>query len=227
LDVHDSGFGTPRVRTQPLFSKRTTAHSLTFKEYVFALERTDPLYALIFNLFADPLDADTAEARLRLDVWSSTCTKLISYGGSSSFDFVGHLLSCWAGAREWKAKHKFEIYLMDVLQDGAFLLEQHDLRHLGMAGHLFDPLQTDVADKFFQSAVSTLFEVLDDPDGGLPAGALQLGNAILGELTVPEVRRRFTDYIFFQWFFCKFLHNALCYPEVFLLIAPFHRRVRY
>jgi hypothetical protein len=116
---------------------------------------------------------------------------------------------------------------MDVLQDGAFLLEQHDLRHLGMAGHLFDPLQTDVADKFFQSAVSTLFEVLDDPDGGLPAGALQLGNAILGELTVPEVRRRFTDYIFFQWFFCKFLHNALCYPEVFLLIAPFHRRVRY
>lgn len=217
VDVNDV---PPRGRTQPLFSKRATSQSPTFKEHVFAFERTDPLSTLVFNTFAHPLDSDSPEAQLRLDVWSSTCAKLISHGGSGHYSFVGHLLSCWAGAREWKAKSMFETYLMNVLQEGSFLLEQHDLRHLGLDGQFLDPLQTDVAENFFQSAVSTLFEVLDDPDGGLPAGALEFGNAILGHLNMAESRKRFSEYLFFQWFFCKFLYNALSYPEVSIRPPP-------
>ncbi|KAL1956800.1 hypothetical protein VTO42DRAFT_6750 [Malbranchea cinnamomea] len=220
LDLHD--FGAQRSRTQSFFSRRAPHHSLAFKEHVFALERTDPLSALVINVFTDPLGSDTREARLRLDVWSSTCAKLVAYGGSGHYSFVGHLLSFWAGAREWKAKAKFEIYLMDVLQEGAFLLEQHDLRHLGIEGQVLDPLRTDVAEKFFQSAVLALFGILDDEDGGLPAGALEFGNAILGHLNVLESRNRFLEYIFLHWFFGKFVHTALIYPESLGLLLDFH-----
>lgn len=207
LDLHSHDSGLSRSRSQSLFSKRAAPHSIAFKDHVFALERTDSLSALVFNTFAEPLDSDGPDARLRLQVWSSTCAKLVAYGGSGHYSFVGHLLSFWAGAREWKAKARFEVFLMDFLQEGAFLLEQHQ-------GQFADPLRTDVAESIFQSAVTTLFGILDDPDGGLPAGAMEFGNAILGHLNVVESRSRFLEYIFLHWFFGKFLHTAIMYPEV-------------
>lgn len=212
LDLHDSG--SSRSRAQPLFSKRTAPHSTAFKDHVFALERTDSLSALVLNAFADPLDSNRPEAALRLKVWSSTCAKLVAYGGSGHYSFVGHLLSFWAGAREWKAKAKFELYLMDTLQSGAYLLEQPDLRSPGSDAQYTDPLRTDVAEKFFQSSVCTLFGILDDQYGGLPTGALEFGNAVLSHLNVVESRNRFLEYIFLHWFFGKFLHTAIIYPEV-------------
>ncbi|OAX80262.1 hypothetical protein ACJ72_05411 [Emergomyces africanus] len=216
LDVSDSIF-PPASRgrtTQPLFSKRATAHSTAFKEHALGFERTDPLSALIFNVFASSGCTDSREARLRLDVWSSTCAKLVSYGGSSHYSFVGHLLSAWSTSTEWKAKPKFEIYLMDVLQKGAFLLQYPDTpRRYGHDGELPDPLRTGVAEEFFLSAVRDLFEVLDDSDGGFPLGALEFGSAVLAKLGMTESRKRALEYIFFQWFFCKFMHNALLFPE--------------
>lgn len=224
LEISDSVFPlASRGRTtQPLFSKRTTAHSTAFKEHVLGFERTDPLSALIFNVFASSGSTDSREARLRLDVWSSTCAKLVSYGGSSHYSFVGHLLSAWSTSTEWKAKPKFEIYLMDVLQKGAFLLQHPEApRRLGHDGELPDPLRTGVAEEFFQSAVRDLFEVLDDSDGGFPLGALEFGNAVLAKLGMTESRKRALEYIFFQWFFCKFMHNALLFPEVRIIYPLF------
>ncbi|KAL2366391.1 hypothetical protein RJZ56_000650 [Blastomyces dermatitidis] len=225
LDVSDSIFPlASRGRTtQPLFSKRTAAHSTAFKEHVLGFERTDPLSSLIFNVFASSGSTDSREARLRLDVWSSTCAKLISYGGSSHYSFVGHLLSAWSTSTEWKAKPKFEIYLMDVLQKGAFLLQHPETpRRLGHDGELPDPLRTGVAEEFFQSAVRDLFQVLDDSNGGFPLGALEFGNAVLTKLGMTESRKRALEYIFFQWFFCKFMHNVLLFPESIGLLLDFH-----
>ncbi|KAK2784784.1 hypothetical protein FQN52_008869 [Onygenales sp. PD_12] len=225
LEVSDSVFplASGRGRTQPLFSKRTATHSTAFKEHALGFERTDPLSALIFNVFASSGNTDSREAWLRLDVWSSTCAKLVAHGGSSHYSFVGHLLSAWATSSEWKAKQKFEIYLMDVLQKGSFLLEYPETpRRLGHDGELPDPLRTSVAEEFFHSAVRGLFELLDDSDGGFPTGALELGNAILAKLGMTESRKRALEYIFFQWFFCKFLHNALSFPESHGLLLDFH-----
>lgn len=223
-DAGDSVFSaTPRTRSQFLFSKRNSTHSALFKDHALAFERTDPLSALLFNVFAAPLDCDSAEAKLRLDVWSSTCAKLISHGGNRYYSLVGHILSSWAACSDWKARSKFELYLMDVLQKGAFLLE-HIPSPLGLdfGAESPDPLRTEAAEEFFESAVQNLFEVLDDPDGGFPHGALEFGNAVLGKLALPEIRDRFLQYIFVQWFFSKFLHNALLYPETHGLLLDFH-----
>lgn len=216
-----SPFSSTRSKAPSLFSKRTSFQASAIKEYVVAFERTDSLSALLFNVFSAPLTSSSQEARLRLDVWSSTCAKLISYGGSGHYSFIVQLLSIWSGPTEWKAKPKFELYLMDILQKGAFLLEYPDSRRMAHDSSSFDPLRTDVAEQFFQSAVHGLFVVLDDSDAGFPAGAIELGNAILGKIGTPETRKRFLDFVFFQWFFRKFLPNALAYPEVshFIIFA--------
>jgi hypothetical protein len=218
LDTGDSvlPISPTRSRNQSAFSKRNNAHPTLFKDYALAFERTDPLSILLFNVFAVPLDWDPSEAHLRLDVWSSTCAKLLSHGDSKYLSFVDHVLSYWSLCSDWQARPKLELYLMDVLQKGAFLLENVESPVASTFGvEPPDPLRTDAAEEFFDAAVQTLFEVLDDDDAGLPSAALEFGNAILTKLAVPETQDRFLEYFFVQWFSSRFLYNALSLPEVF------------
>lgn len=216
LDSNDPAFpSTSRARGQA-FPGRSQAQSAAFKDYAFAFERTDPLSILLFNVFAAPLDPETTEARLRLDVWSSVCAQLISSGSSRYYPLIGQILSSWTTGSTWKARPKFELYLMDILQTGAFLLEPIATPPgLDFAMDSLDPLRTDVAEEFFASAVDDLFCVLDDPDGGFPHAVLQFAKAVLRKLDNPEIRSRFLEFLFVQWFFSKFLYGALTYPEVY------------
>ena len=250
LEAGDPAFpsssSTSRSRTSPFlsssasaasassaasFSKRIPTSAPPSQDHALAFERTDPLATLVFNVFAAPLDADTPEARLRLDVWSTVCANLITQGGSRYYPLIGHILSSWALCSDWKARPQFELYLMDILQTGAFLLEHIDAP-LGMnfGAEPIDPLKTDVAEEFFASAVDSLFKLLDDPDAGLPRAVMEFGSAVLRKLGHMETRHRFLEFVFVHWFFSKFLYGALTYPEVcialffsdsFLYSSPF------
>ncbi|KAI9933303.1 hypothetical protein MW887_007776 [Aspergillus wentii] len=227
LEAADPVFpSSSRSRSQFSFSKRNLSSPLTpFKDHALAFERTDALSALLFNVYAAPLDSDAPEARLRLDVWSSVCAKLIAHGGSRYYPLVGHILSAWAMCSEWKARPKFELYLMDILQTGAFLLEHIDNPPgMSFGAEPIDPLRTDVAEEFFASAVNSLFDLLDDPDGGFPHAVMEFGSAILQKLDRPDCHDRFLEYLFVQWFFSKFLYGALTYPEAHGLLLDFHIR---
>uniref|UniRef100_A0A093V045 Uncharacterized protein n=1 Tax=Talaromyces marneffei PM1 TaxID=1077442 RepID=A0A093V045_TALMA len=218
-----SSHSTARSRTSATFAKRATPNSIPFKEHAWALERSDPLSALLFNVFAVPLDWQPEESVLRLDVWSSTCAKLLSSGDNKYLNVVGQVLSYWSTTSYWQARQKIELYLMDVLQKGAFLLEniENPASHsLGVEPP--DPLRTDAAEEFFESAVQTLFEVLDDSDAGLPSAALEFCNAVLNKLTDAETRDRFLEFIFVQWFFSRYLYYALTFPEGQSLLLDFH-----
>lgn len=197
------------------FSSKRVSSASPFQDYALACERTDPLATLLFNVFAAPLDADSPEARLRVDVWSSVCAKLITHGGSRYYPLVGHILSAWALCSDWKARPQFELYLMDTLQTGAFLLE-HIGAPAGVDTDPIDPLKTNVAEEFFASAVDSLFILLDDTDAGLPHAVMELGSAILEKLDHTDLRNRFLEYLFVHWFFSNFLYGALIYPEVCL-----------
>lgn len=214
-DPSEMSFPPPasRSRTHASFSKRSSASSL--KDRALTFERTDALSTLLFNVYASPLDSDAPEAQLRLDVWSSVFAKLVSDGGIKYDPLLGHILGSWATNSEWKAKPKFELYLMDILQTGAFLLEHVETPPgMSFGTEPPDPLKTDVAEEFFASAVDALFQLLDDPDGGLPHAVMQLSSAILQKLERQDGRDRFLEFLFVQWFFAKFLYSALTYPEV-------------
>ncbi|KAF7596618.1 hypothetical protein BBP40_001019 [Aspergillus hancockii] len=225
-DAGDLTFSpTPRSRNYPSFSKRNVTTSIPVKDHIVAFERTDAVSTLLFNAFAAPLDSDAPEAKLRLDVWSSVCAKLIADGSSRFHPLLGHILAAWSMGSEWKAKPKFELYLMDILQTGAFLLEHVDTPPgLSFDAEPPDPLRTDVAEEFFASAVDSLFRLLDDPDGGLPSAAMELSSAILQKLDRQDCRDRFLEFLFVQWYFPKFLHGALTFPEAHGLLLDFHIR---
>lgn len=217
LDAGDPVFpsSASRSRNQFSFLKRNASHSAPFKDYAIGLERADPLSALLFNVYAAPLDSHAPEARLRLDVWSSVCAKLFSHGGNRHFPLIGHILSSWAVCSHWRARPKFELYLMDTLQAGAFLLESIDTPSgLSFDAEAPDPLRTDVAEEFFTSAVDSLFSLLDDPDAGLPHAVMEFACAVLRKLDHPGIRDRFLEFLLIQWFCSKFLYTALTYPEV-------------
>ncbi|EED17992.1 conserved hypothetical protein [Talaromyces stipitatus ATCC 10500] len=218
-----SPHSTARSRNSATYAKRATPNSIPFKEHAWALERSDPLSALLYNVFAVPLDWHPEESELRLNVWSSVCAKLLSSGDNKYLNFVGQVLSYWSTASDWRARQKVELYLMDVLQKGAFLLEniESPVAHsLGVEPP--DPLRTDAAEEFFESAVQTLFEVLDDSDAGLPSAALEFCNAVLNKLADAEIRDRFLEFIFVQWFFSRYLYYALTFPEGQSLLLDFH-----
>ncbi|OKP00980.1 hypothetical protein PENSUB_7561 [Penicillium subrubescens] len=226
LDSGDPAFpsSSSRLRGQYAFN-RNPAQFASFKNHAYAFERTDPLTILLCNVFAAPLDPESPEARLRLDVWSTVCAQLMSHGSSKFYPLIGQILSSWATGCNWKARPKFELYLMDILQTGAFLLE-HIASPAGLdfAPDAWDPLRTDVAEEFFASAVDNLFRVLDDPDGGFPRAVLQFAKAVLRKMESPDSRSRFLEYLFVQWFFPKFLYSALTYPETHGLLLDFHIR---
>ncbi|KAE8307981.1 hypothetical protein BDV41DRAFT_24651 [Aspergillus transmontanensis] len=216
---------TPRSRNYPSFSKRNISTSIPVKDHVLAFERADAISTMLFNAFAAPLDSDAPEAKLRLDVWSSVCAKLIADGSSRFHPLLSHILAAWSMGSDWKAKPKFELYLMDILQTGAFLLEHVDTPPgLNFDAELPDPLKTDVAEEFFASAVDDLFRLLDDPDGGLPAGVMELSSAILQKLDRQDCRDRFLEFLLTHWYFSKFLYGALTFPEAHGLLLDFHIR---
>ncbi|KAJ6132226.1 hypothetical protein N7471_007441 [Penicillium samsonianum] len=225
LDTNDPAFpSTSRARAQTFLSRSQT-QSTAFKDHAYAFERTDPLSILLFNVFAAPLDPETPESRLRMEVWSSVCAQLISNGSNRYYPLIGQILSSWTTGSTWKARPKFELYLMDILQTGAFLLEPIATPPgLDFAMDSLDPMRTDVAEEFFASAVDDLFRVLDDPDGGFPHAVLQFARAVLRKLDNPETRSRFLEFLFLQWFFSKFLYRALTYPETHGLLLDFHIR---
>ncbi|KAJ5280261.1 Chromatin assembly factor 1 subunit A [Penicillium angulare] len=227
LDNNDPAFlsssSSPRHQGQYSFN-RNSAQSAPYKDHIYAFERTDPLSILLYNVYAAPMEPETPEAQLRMETWSSVCAQLISTGSNKFHPLISQILSSWAAGSNWKARPKFELYLMDILQTGAFLLEHVDAPvGLDFAEPL-DPLRTDVAEEFFISAVDELFRVLDDPDSGFPCAVLQFAKAVLRKIDNPDIRSRFLEYLFLQWFFPKFLYSALTYPETHGLLLDFHIR---
>ncbi|KAF2703436.1 hypothetical protein K504DRAFT_538867 [Pleomassaria siparia CBS 279.74] len=186
-------------------------------ERLLSFQRHDPLAALIYTIFANSSGPDSAEDLRRTDVWATTCAKLISESRQGSDKFIKSVLDVWAGMREWPGKANLELYLMQVLQDGQFLLEKAEEQ---ASRPMTQPIprstkDTIAADDFFDKAVKRLFEVVDDEPsaGGIPEGVLEIGNAILRKLDESKYRKAAQNFFASRWLFSTFLLNAIIHPE--------------
>ncbi|KAI9722916.1 MAG: hypothetical protein M1812_001364 [Candelaria pacifica] len=207
-------------------ASRTASHVPSPVERLLSFHRHDPLSALLFTVFASPSGHDSSEDLRRTDVWSTTCAKLITEGKSGSEIFICTVLNTWASMREWPAKGILEAYLMKILQDGAFLLENTDDRPIGLRlhGQSRSTKDTIAAEDFYDMAVKELFEVVDgEPSaGGIPEGVLEIGSAILRKLEEPKKQRTALNFIVSRWFFSKFLLNAVIHPEAHGIMTSHH-----
>jgi hypothetical protein len=205
-----------RGPSQASQQKRNAAFSNSLKDTAWSLERTTPVSALLFNVYSALPSPDFSDHLIRLDTWSSTCAGLYSHSDQAYHYLLNEVLNAFASLQDWRAKPRIELFLMNLLQTGAFLLEpvEDDLNSNDFRFPASDPLRTEEAEDFFENAVQELFTLLADGDGGLPFGALHFGSAVLGKLNQPEKQSSFRGYLLYSWYFCEFLFSALTLPEV-------------
>lgn len=187
-------------------------------ERLLSFQRHDPLASLVYSIFANSSGPDSAEDLRRTDVWATTCAKLIKDIKPGSEKFIKTVLDVWAGMREWPGKSNLELYLMQALQDGQFLLEKAEEQSArGTQPVARSTKDTIAADEYFDKVVKRLFEVIDDEPsaGGIPEGVLEIGNAILRKLDEEKnLRKASQNFFVSRWLFSTFLLNAIIHPEV-------------
>ena len=194
---------------------RNSAHIPTAVERLLSFQRHDPLSALIHTCFANSAGPDSVEDLRRTDIWASTCARLISESKQGTDPFICSVLNAWSAMRDWSGRGNMEWYLMKILEDGAFLLEQAE-DQAGTRIHVEPRNSKDsiAADEFYDAAVEGLFEVVDDPGaGGIPEGLIELGNAILRKVD-PKMHIPTRRFLVSKWLFSVFLLNAIIHPEV-------------
>ena len=206
-----------RSRSSP--QKRMEAFSQGVEDYALAFERSNALSFLLFNGFDLNQNPSTSESILRYDTWSAVCAGLYLESESRYMGFITQVIGGFALLSPWRARTRMELFLMDYLQRGAFLLEQVQSSSTASRGEnvrsvLFDPFRTDEAEEFLDGAVFEMFAILNDQDGGLPTNVLQLACAILFMLPSEEDQSRFRGHMFFQWYLRDFLKMIIMFPEV-------------
>lgn len=202
-------------RGRSSMKKRVKAYSKDLEDYASSFERSNPLSFLLHNIYGSFQGVQSSESKLRFATWSTICSSLMIESGQAFDAIVGPVLSIFAGLYEWQIKDRLELFLMSVLQRGAFLTDMLENSGASLQSPLAvsDTFNTPQAQEFFDGAVRELFEILSC-DGGLPIGALNLGRAIIGKLPTLEVQSQFRGHLFFQWFLKHFLRITIAYPEV-------------
>lgn len=190
--------------------KRIQAYSRNLEDYASSFERSNPLSFLLHNLYGHDIAPDSAESQLRLFMWSSVCARLLEIGADSYNVLYWQVLEAFSVMQEWSAKTRLELFLTDLLQRGAALLDVETT-----SINRRDQLSTGQAHEFFETAVLDLYWLLIDCRTGLyPTGALDLAQAILGKLTHPQAQSDFRSHFFHQWYINHFLKAAIMFPEV-------------
>ncbi|KAF2841144.1 hypothetical protein M501DRAFT_1013957 [Patellaria atrata CBS 101060] len=218
---------TGRGKAAGSAQKVPSTHLPSPVERLLSFQRHDPLSALIYTCFANSSGPDSAEDLRRTDAWATTCARLITESKSGSDKFIKSVLDVWAGMREWPGKANLELYLMQVLQDGQFLLERMEEQtgRPRTAGETRSTKDTIAADDFYDKAVKKLFEVVDDEPsaGGIPEGVLEIGNAILKKLEDSKKHRAAAQtFIVSRWFFSTYLLSAIIHPESQGIMTGYH-----
>ena len=178
---------------------------------------SDPMFLLLHSVFDTSLGPRSQESRMRCDVWSRTCAHIIEIGKSGSDDFCMAVLDAFANMHPWPMKPQLELFLMELMQSGAFLFDTEVSQPLDFTR----PEETqDVAiaatrSKFFDDALRTLVDILTghNPESGMPQGAMDLIYATLRKIETVEKKCKAQKF-FIRWYCTSFISNVLKYPEV-------------
>ncbi|KEF54538.1 uncharacterized protein A1O9_09705 [Exophiala aquamarina CBS 119918] len=204
--------------------KRIKAYSKELEEYASSFERSNPLSFLLHNVYGTSDDLRSHESRLRISTWSSICASLMMESEPAYDEIIGHVLFAFASLYQWQIKDRLELFLMKILQEGAFLLDRPETSasasQFEFVGN-FDAFGTPQAQEFFNEAVKDLLQLLACDDG-IPPGALHLSRAIMAKLPSVEDQLKFRGDFIFKWFMRDFLRIALEFPEDEGMLLQFH-----
>ena len=188
----------------------------------------DALFGLFYDAFDDSSKPGSSEYFRRIEVWSTTCARTTTLGKRGSEEFLNVALNSFAGLDKWPLRHKLELFLVRLLQEGAFLLdpstdEPMDFRH---PVEIRKAKAAIAASNFFDQALKDLFKMLTEGSArdSIPRSVLDFTRTLLRKLKDPRIRLRAKNFIAAKWYFSSFLSNILVYPEVSQLLRSNHHR---
>ncbi|KAK4691202.1 hypothetical protein P7C71_g5750, partial [Lecanoromycetidae sp. Uapishka_2] len=139
----------------------------------------------------------------RTEIWSTTCarnfTEAFTGARSGSEEFAIAALDGFANFQDWSLKPKMESYLIRILAEGSFLLDQP----LQPPAHSKEPIEMHHASaaireaEFFEKALTDLFELLttqlnQQPQQAVPESVLTFVHATLRKIEDSDHKLRAT-----------------------------------
>ncbi|KAK4501749.1 hypothetical protein PRZ48_007558 [Zasmidium cellare] len=171
---------------------------------------------------------DLQEDERSTDIWACVCARLVSEQKSGSERLIPAVLDIWSSSMPWPGKDRLEVWILQTLQNGAFLLEQPTkptfrARIEGRSD--VSPEEEQRTEVFYSNAVDSLLELLGDQSGPsiLPPGALKMCRAIWSKLSSsPGHQHAFPQFVLVRWLFSSFVSNAVTLPESHGLFTDYY-----
>ncbi len=209
-----------------LYSKDSQMMSLSRR--MDSLQRfhdEDPFFALLYGVFDSSAKPGSEEDQRRMDIWSTTCAKNFTDASTGtrigSDEFAIATLDAFANFQEWPLKPKMESYLMKILAEGSFLLDQpsHQPTNFKEPVEMHHATAAIREAEYFEKALIDLFALLttqqtQQPQQAVPESALAFVHAVLRKIEDPELRLRAKRFIVCRWYFATFISSIVLHPEV-------------
>jgi len=175
----------------------------------------DPLLLLVHGLFDTSSGPISRESQRQCSIWSTTCAKVIEAAKPGSDEFCTAILDAFGNMYPWPMKAQLELFLMELMQSGSFLMYPAAIQPVDFTKPEGQPIGKDpTTSEFFANALKTLTVLLTDSfSPGIPHGALELIRAILRKVESPDKKTKAKKF-FVRWYCTSFLSNILKYPEV-------------
>lgn len=162
------------------------------------------------------------------EIWAQVCAQLIVNQKPGSEKLVPAIFDIFAGQSAWSGKERLEMWILQTLQRGSFILEPPDKQTFAawMGGREGAASNSEARlELFFTKAVESLLDLLADSTGAsvIPPGALRLSHAISHALHErPRHQHAFPQFVLKQWLLPSFLVDAITIPEVCSLRCSSH-----
>ena len=176
----------------------------------------DPYFTLLFALFDTSAMAGSTEYQLRMEIWARTCAKVMTDGKDGSEEFAIATIDSFASTDDWTLKADLEIYILQVLSEGCFILDPPAEDNGENYGPTLEPERASHAiavAEFFDRHARILFSMLATRPPG-PNDVLDLIGLTLSHVQDHQMRELAKKFIVSRWYFASFITSLLVYPEV-------------
>lgn len=152
--------------------------------------------------------------------WGRVCAALIADRKPGANNFFVAVLNTWPVPEKLDNLQVLENWLLEVLRDGEFLLENPDKYSFRMRAQPRDGIvhgDPDATDAFFTKSMNRLLELLRNTSvtNVIPKVTLQLCHAIATNLSDSPRQHQMTAYfVCTHWLFSSYLGNIIKNPEV-------------
>ncbi len=186
------------------------------------LHQGDPFFVLFHGVFGTACTQGAKEQRLKIQIWSTACARVISEARPGSDEFTISTLDAFFDSNVWSLKPQLETYIAKMLQKGAFLVDPV-LKEPVNAKEPLEILNANAViatSNFFDQALKDLLAILlsSSSVNMLPDGLHNFICRTLGKIHNIEVRTRARHFIVSKWFISSILARALTNPQVSALL---------